>query len=337
MHMHNALITMLIAALMLSACSTTTTTANGDLQQAPPREIADSLMLPADVTLGPVVAGLTQGAVPQGMAKLTASDRVLTSHYADDGGPSLLVLTDWQTGSATGTFQLVEPEGHPHKGHVGGIAADSASLWIASDAYLYRGELDQFTRKPAGGNFQLLQKFTTEATHEVAFCSVYDDRVWAGEFALGDKYPTDPSHHIKARDGSLRRGWISSYDPVKGFDHPEQVLSIPDRAQGMVATEDYIFLSISYGRRNRSTIEIHRNPLADPPHRIVQTSKGVDVPLWFLDGKNHVRSIDLPPMSQNIMLIEGQLAVLSESGASRFRFFGKKPLDYIILLPLEGL
>ena len=331
--MHNTLISILIAVLMLPACSTTPTS-NGGLQQAPPREIADSLMLPADVTLGPVVAGLAQGAVPQGMTQLAAPERLLTSHYADDGGPSRLVVTDWQSGTATATFQLVGPEGQSHNGHVGGIAADTASLWVASDAYLYRGELDQLMGTPAGGDFQLVEKFTTEATHEVAFCSVYDHRVWAGEFALGEKYPTDPSHHLKARDGSLRRGWISGYDPGKGFDHPEQVLSIPDRAQGMVATDDYIFLSISYGRRNRSTIEIYRNPLADPPHRRVQTSKGVDVPLWFLDGENLLRAIDLPPMSQNIVLIEGQLAVLFESGASRFRYFGKKPLDYIVLLPL---
>ena len=116
--MHNTLISILIAVLMLSACSTTPTR-DGGLQQAPPREIADSLMLPADVTLGPVVAGLAQGAVPQGMTQLAAPERLLTSHYADDGGPSRLVVTDWQSGTATATFQLVGPEGQSHNGHVG--------------------------------------------------------------------------------------------------------------------------------------------------------------------------------------------------------------------------
>ena len=177
------------------------------------------------------------------------------------------------------------------------------------------------------------QRFATEATYEVAFCSVYDGQVWAGEFALDDKYPTDPAHHLTARDGEARRGWISAYDPLQGFEHPQRVLSIPDRAQGMFATEDYIYLSISYGRRYRSSLEIHRNPLSEPPHRIVQTSKGQDVPLWFLDGKNHLRSIDLPPMSQNIIIIDEQVAVLFESGAPKFRWFGKKPLDHIVLLP----
>ena len=171
----------------------------------------------------------------------------------------------------------------------------------------------------------------------MAFCAVYDGQVWAGEFAHGDKYPTDPSHHLTARDGTSRRGWISAYDPSGDFERPERVISVPDHAQGMAATGDYVFLSISYGRRYRSSVAVYRNPLADPPHRRVRTSQGAEVPLWFLDGENLVRTIDLPPQSQNLVLIDGRLAVLFESGASKYRFFGGKPLDYILLLPLTGL
>jgi hypothetical protein len=60
-------------------------------------------------------------------------------------------------------------------------------------------------------------------------------------------------------------------------------------------------------------------------------------PFWFLDGENHVRSIDLPPMAEKIVIIENQLAVLFESGAKKFKRFGKSPLDHIILLKLEEL
>jgi hypothetical protein len=335
--MHKTLANLLCIALLLSAC-TATTPYSGDLEQAPPRKPANSLQLPVDATLGPVIAGLAQGAVPQGMTRLPSAPAttVLTSHYADDGGPSRLVLIDWGTGSVTGTVSLIEPGGAAHVGHVGGIAADQHSLWVASDAYLYRGDIAPLVHGNSGSDYPLAEQITTEATYEVAFCSVYNDLVWAGEFALDDKYPTDPSHHLKARDGTLRRGWISGYDPDSGFEHPQQVLSIPDRAQGMYATDDYIYLSISYGRRHRSRVEIHRNPLSTPPHRMAQTSKGKTVPLWFLDATTELRSIDLPPMSQNLIVIDGQLAVLFESGASKFRFFGKKPLDHIVLLPLEG-
>lgn len=320
-----------MAVSLLSGCKSPVP-AVGNLEQVPPRKIAASLKLPSESEPGPVIPGLPQGAVPQGLVLLPEKDRVLTSHYFDDGRPSCIVSIDWKSGKTTGTFQLIEPDGQHHTGHVGGIAADSTHLWIASDAYLYRGNLEDIVRHPDGGEFRTLENFSTEATHEAAFCSVYNEQIWVGEFALNDKYPTHPAHHLMARDGEFRRGWICGYDPDDGFNHPQKILSTPDRTQGMYATDDYIFLSLSYGRRNRSSIEIFRNPLGDKPHRIVQTSKGEDVPLWFLDGNNHIRSIDLPPMSESIAAHDGMLFVLFESGANKFQRFGKKPIDQLIIL-----
>ncbi len=40
---------------------------------------------------------------------------------------------------------------------------------------------------------------------------------------------------------------------------------------------------------------------------------GDKVPLWFLDGRNYIGEIDFPPMSEGIVMIGEQLAVLSES------------------------
>ena len=282
-----------------------------------------------------MIPGLGQGAVPQGMSYAPELDVLLTSHYFDSDNPSVVVSMDWQTGEATHTAKLREPGGDKHNGHVGGIVVDDSSLWVASDAYLYRYDLQQIL-----GSISAVaeQRFKTEATEEVAFCSRYDGEVWAGEFALPGKYPTHSSHHLEARDGDMRHGWISGYDPDTGFDAPPQrVLSIPDRAQGMVASDDYVFLSISYGRRNLSSLQIFRNPLRQPPHAVVPTSTGSEVPLWYLDGLNHVRSIALPPMAENIAIIDGKLAVLFESGAEKFRWFGKPPLDHILLLDLPEL
>lgn len=322
---------------LATACTTTTTTTSTieSLQQAPPRDISASLQVPDDAIVSHVIPGLGQGAVPQGMSYAAEFDVLLTSHYFDKAHPSSIVAIDWETGEARHTAKLQEPGGEDHYGHVGGIVVDSSALWLASDAYLYRYDLQEVL---TSNTVMAMARFKTEATQGVAFCSSYDGKVWAGEFALPGKYPTDPAHHLEARDADLRHGWISGYDPALGFELPPgQVLSIPDRAQGLVATEDYIFLSISYGRRNPSSIEIYRNPLAQAPHRITATSTGAQVPLWFLDGLNHVRSIELPPMAENIAIIDGKLAVLFESGADKFRLFGKPPLDHILLLDVAEL
>ncbi|MDF7826129.1 hypothetical protein P4B35_19010 [Pontiellaceae bacterium B12227] len=306
------------------------------LQQATPRPLVGSLRIPDGYHTGPVVAGLEQGAIPQGLVYLPQQGLILTSHYFDDHRPSCVVSTDWETGRALNTVQLLEPDGQPHFGHVGGLAVGHSNLWIASDGFLYRGRLADCT-EPTGSTFQTLEKIKTECSNEVAFCSFFNDRIWAGEFALGNKYATPATHHLTARDGSERHGWVCGYDPENGFVRPEYVLSIPDRAQGMLLKDNYILLSRSYGRRSRSSIEIFRNPISEPPHHLIQTMGEPPVPLWFLDGANHVRSIDLPPMAENMALADGQLLVLFESGAQKFRWFGRKPLDYTLLFNLKEL
>jgi hypothetical protein len=321
---------------MLTACQTPLPRQD-NLKQEPPRKPARSLNLPVGAQTGFTLAGLRQGAVPQGLTLLRNQDHVLTSHYYDDGQASCIGVTDWNTGQMITSLNLYEPNGKKHTGHVGGIVADANSLWIASDDFLYHCTFPVITNQPFGTPLQMTNQYRTEATHEVAFCGVFDGLVWAGEFAYKNKYRTDVTHHLTARDGNKRLGWVCGYDPGKGFDQPARVLSIPDRAQGIYATEDYIFLSISYGRRNRSSIEIFHNPLNEPPHDIVSTHDEKKVPLWFLDDLNQVRSIDLPPMSENITVRDGKLLILFESGADKFRLFGKKPIDQLILVDLEEL
>ena len=103
----------------------------------------------------------------------------------------------------------------------------------------------------------------------------------------------------------------------------------------MHVTDGRVFLSLSYGRRNRSTIVIYRNPLREAAHSKVTLSDGTTVPLWYLDGENYLTEIDFPPMAEGITMIGNRLAVLSESGAAKFQPRGKGPLDFILLLDVS--
>lgn len=319
-------------ALILTGC-TSKSPASGKLRQRAPRAVTASMNLPDHTETGFVIAGLEDGAVPQGITLIPTSSTVITSHYFPDQTASCLVLSDWNTGKAFQTQRIINPDGTLHTGHVGGITADKETLWIASDGHLYRGNLTD----PAAEHFQTLEKIKTEATEEAAFCSLFDGQVWVGEFSMGNKFQTHPAHQLTDRTGGERGGWVCGYNPDTGFDHPKQILSIPDRSQGIHMTRSHIFLSRSYGRRNRSTVEVYSNPLSEPAHRNVLTSKNHKAPLWFLDEENHIRTIDLPPMAENITARDQHLLILFESGAKKFRFFGKKPVDYLILLQPEEL
>ena len=63
--------------------------------------------------------------------------------------------------------------------------------------------------------------------------------------------------------------------------------------------------------------------------------RGDEVPLWFLDGDNYLGEIDFPPMSEGVVMIENRLAVLSESGASKYQLGGKGPLDVVVFLDVS--
>lgn len=322
--------------LLIGGC-TTPSPFDGSLEQTAPLTISEKLHLPEGAEPAFVISGLQQGAIPQGMTYLPDSMRFLTSHYFDNGNPSCIVSTDWKSGKAITTFQLLEPDGSEHTGHVGGLATDGTSLWIASDKHLFRGDLSGLHDSEEPATFQTLEKIRTEATEEAAFCSVFDNLIWTGEFALGSKFSTHASHKNMARDGQSHSAWLCGHDPSKGFKHPEKIISIPDRTQGAIASGSHIILSRSYGRRNPGSLEIYSNPLKENPHKSVETSTGQKAPLWFLDSKNLIRTIELPPMSENICIHDGYLYILFESGARKFRWFGKPPLDYVLKLKLEEI
>lgn len=98
---------------------------------------------------------------------------------------------------------------------------------------------------------------------------------------------------------------------------------------------DHVILSVSYGRKNDSTLAVYSDPIRGEkakPHTVVKERGGHGVPLWFLDGRNRVKEIKYPPMSEGITPFGKQLAVIGESGAAKYQEGGRGPLDSIIFL-----
>lgn len=294
---------------------------------------------PPQTEIGHEIPGLKDGAVPQGLAYLSDQNLLLISYYHTDGRPSVIRVMDWMTGQVTHKVELLEIDNTPHCGHVGGIAVASSNLWIASDAYLYQFDLNDILQRDRA---VAISAYRTEATEEVAFCTYRNEALWAGEFSLKTKFPTPAEHHLSDREGARRGGWISAHTyaslQVDGMPAtPSKALSIPDKTQDAQFTDEYIILSRSYGRRSSSVIEVYKNPLTEAPHRIVQTHQGSDIPLWFLDGSNLVHAITLPPMTENIEIIDNRLVILFESGAKKYRRFGRAPQDRFMILNLNEL
>jgi hypothetical protein len=93
-------------------------------------------------------------------------------------------------------------------------------------------------------------------------------------------------------------------------------------------------LSASRGISATSTLTVFRDPRANDAlqHKAVSRGTGEQIPAWFLDADEEVKSIKLAPMAQNIVTHDNGLALITESGAEKFRRDSKQPLDYVVLI-----
>lgn len=321
----------------------------------------------AESERGPLIPGLAEQAVPQGLSYAPALDSFAVSAYFDGGAQSALFFVNARTGELTKTFWLAGPDGVALFGHVGGVAVSRRHLWVASEKNLY--EYDIGAARSAGDGSVLAARRVIRTFSDASFAAYADGVLWVGEFAYYGPsapaaYATPDSHHLTAPGGTLHHALVAGYrlDPTTdgiadpshpagsllagGYARPDLLISIPDRVQGMAVAGGRIFFSLSYGRTNESTIEEYSNPLEGPPAGSLSASvlgespgrqdKGA-VPLWFLSRENRVGLIVAPPMAEGIAPVAGRLAVLFESAALRYRFTGSYPLDRLYLLPATSL
>ena len=304
-----------------------------ELHQKAPREISTGLINIKNYRLGPVIPGLQQGAVPQGLSYSKKYNLIFISSYFGKHIPSVVSVIDKSNNTSIGTFALKESVNSFHYGHVGGLTVNDNFVWVSSNGKLYKYKISDITNNTPSR--ALVPISATETETKASFVTYYQKILFVGEFAYGSKYKTKNSHHIENRNGVKHYAWVCGYSVNKERNGLKYILSIRQKVQGICITDKYIFLSISYGRRNRSIIEIYKNPLQEQPHRTVTLENGLKAPLWYLDGKNIIREIDFPPMSEGITIIDGKLAVLPESGAEKYQNGGLGPLDHIILIDLE--
>ena len=319
--------------------NTTQVSADVFLNQEAPREIPPESMLLDGSELGPIIPGLQQSAVPQGLAYSNVYDLLFISYYFEDKQhPSAVAVIRRADGEAIQTLTLKEDDYTFHYGHVGGLAVHDDILWVASRDKVYQYDFRDFLDGAPQQSISPIQRFRPEAW--ASFSTYHDGILWIGEFVYQDsRYHSVPSHHTKNLADQPHYAWICGYGTSTLSDEtpfPQYILSVRQKVQGIQWSKKHVFLSISWGRRNDSLIAVYRNPLNDPPHKQIPSENGETIPLWYLDETNLLEEIILPPLSEGITMVNGQLAILFESGAQKFQFGGRAPLDRLLLLNVNS-
>ncbi|WP_197207279.1 lamin tail domain-containing protein [Cytobacillus firmus] len=303
---------------------------------------------------GPVIAGLAEGLVPQGLSYYKKKDWLLTISYVDDGiRPGTITVTDRTSGKLVKSVVLYNTDGTPYTGHAGGITISRDHGWVASENYLFSFKLSDLAKAENNGEIQFTKQIPLPV--EAAY-TVYDEGIlWVGEFYEASAYPTDPSHHIENRDGEMHYAWMIGFDLERSndmlseehwngsLDHalPDFVLSTTGKVQGAIiqkAARNGIILSTSYGRANDSVLYRYEYPLKEDPHSYV-TVEGKEVPLWFLDGHTAKprQGIEAIPMPEGIVEVQKELYVVFESGADKYRYTTTYPMDRMLRIDMKKL
>ena len=294
---------------------------------------------------GPLIPGIFQAAVPQGMAYYSNKDLMLISNYMFDSRPGCITAISMSDGLLKTTLWLLNPDGSPHMGHVGGLAVSKKYLWIASGKGVYYVSLETFENQLDNTNLPMTAFIQTAARG--SFAAFSDGILWIGEFTSRDRSYTVPDfHHFKNHEGNMNHAWMAGFildsesdminreNIVTGISYPDYILSIPHEVQGAAFTKGRIILSQSYGRKNNSRISVYFNPLEQLPHSFFVTDDNRSIPVWILDNQNLEVEITAPPMTEGIVDYKGSAAVLYESGSDKYRNTAKNPQDRIHILTL---
>lgn len=266
------------------------------------------------------IPGTNSGFVGQGLDYLEDKDAFLTCGYSAKKGNASMVYYIDSNGKAKLTL-LKKADGSNYKGHTGGIAHYKEYVYITGgdgcDVFL----LSDFT----DGNGESKMLGTVKAPLDPAYCNVHDGKFYMGSFYRAGNYETDEWQRMTTPAGDANTSAIVVYDLDDSatdtfYVSPrvKSVYSTTGLVQGMTFIDDQIVLSTSYALASSHLLFYDTSKaVADD-----MTLKDTDVEMYYLDSACLVKDVKAPPMSEEIVYLNGKIYIMTESASDKY-IFGK--------------
>lgn len=284
------------------------------------------------------IPGLDTNFVPQGMTKIDGSDRYLISGYMSDNSPSRFYIIG-EDGKLENYFTLKYDE-LDYFGHAGGVVSKGSSIWVVGDKLCYRFMLSDVNNLDESKVINAKDKM--ELSNEADFVFEYDNYLWIGEFYKEGDYETSKTHRLKTRSGeenpSLVYGYKIDESKINGLfeNSPSKILSIRGECQGISVTTDGKFvMSCSYSIKD-SSLYYYKNVLSEERHGTFILGKKM-IDLWYLDNQSLITSMNMPSMSEELVVNNDRVYILFESSAKKYKIFNRKQLKNVYSLPINIL
>ncbi|MBO4680995.1 MAG: hypothetical protein J5623_03755 [Clostridiales bacterium] len=274
------------------------------------------------------IPGLFENMVPQGLDYLESEGFYLVGGYQKDGSPSRVYLIEKQTGKTKGYVLLGDKSGNGMAVHAGGLAANGDYLYVGGneEPFVYVFKLSEVLSAGNGQIVKTLGKFDTKyGDYEIRadFMCFYDGKFFVGEYYRDPNFPTPGTHAYNCPSGETNCALMFSYevsgsdDSVFGLDPVAcEVYSLPDKAQGIVIHDDKMWISMSYGT-GKSIIACYD---------VFGKSAGVFDPnagtaeLFVLYKGTLTGEFKAPPMSEEIIFVDGKMLIMCESASAKYVF-----------------
>lgn len=293
-----------------------------------------------------VIPGLDRDMTPQGIGYSEKTGLVYITSYAAGGAASVISAVSLETGEPEAEYRLLNGDGTPFTGHVGGIAVTEDYIYFSVSQDFEKSfsvaELP-LTELPASGRHDVTWKETIPLPVSPSFLNYSQSVLWVGNFyhpPAGYELPPELPYTTAGAGveygcyilGFRLDGGRLTAPAGEKYPVPELVLAAPDRLQGVVRLEDGVVLSQSYGRKNNSALLVYSLAADELPDTSLDIC-GHRVPAYVLDGLRLREALTAMPMAEGLCLSPKGVLVLFESGSSRYQN-GKHRTDHV--WALEG-
>ncbi len=278
-----------------------------------------------------VIPEINSGYIAQGLCYDEQSESFILSGYMNDKSPSPLYSVS-KDGEFIKKITLLKPNGKDYKGHGGGVACHGEYIYLTggSDKCIYVYSLTEFLSAKDGDKLECKGEIPLVATNDQndyvgsAFVTACDNRLIVGEFYRAGNYPTPESHKLTTSAGDYNQALAVEFEfdgeqPFGVNPNPTKAYSLPDKVQGLTIYDNKIYLSTSWGLSFSHILEYDQAKLERQEDI---TLLGKSLPLYALDSQSLVNDYKIPPMSEEIVFVDGKLYVNCESASDKY-IFGK--------------
>ena len=271
------------------------------------------------------IPGLWSSYVPQGFDRIDDDTYLMSAYDKGEELPSVIFVMDDDKSTKC---ELYAADGTPYMSHAGGVTHFNNYVYIANDT----GDYENFTTTcdmfllsdVTDGDGKATMIDSIEIPNRLAYCSVYEGKLYTGAFYReGSKYVTPESHQLQTPAGDQNTALMMVYtlgeDGKPVSSTPDRIYSTLSNVQGMCLTDSgKIVLSTSWGL-STSQLYVHDETKAA---KGTFDFNGTDVELIYLDSASLTQTVACPPMAEELVNQNGRVYILTESASMKY-IFGK--------------